>query len=338
MSNLEADRLKFEECKNKQYNKPSPEEGGSFAAQMMDALNIKTCERTYSKKESETEYWVQFGLLPRTGITTRETQENSSVIGCEQLDVIAERNYENSQRIKCILEQTSSEITTIAMAVNTIQLSAGKDLLIECPEGFNLDQKAEVKVYASNNYSESQVESIQDVVLENITQNLFTLQESPYGFASTPDGRKYIEETLNKVERGEFNTEIKQTLLSITNNVTASNKVIIESGGNLKINGKRCTISQEAIIDIIATNMINSTMEKVFKNYTEKSIEYVKEEKIKNSQLLTEKSKSTSILTYLGIILTIIIIIVIIIIIYKKKQEQNQTMNLQGYQTLQQQY
>ena len=274
--------FKFSECQQK--SQPSNEDIRPFAGAMAEGAGIESCKTSSSQSTSQTELQGEAEADALMGLAgsmemsfqakTRTDSAEAATAGCEQVAIMAKRNLDTIEKIKCVMTQNQSAINIVGTSLNSIRFEVD-DMQLLCSEGFNLNQRANVKVVSTNSFSDSQIQDITDTLVDTAKQNAETLLESKSGFGATPQGQKVLEDIVSKTQTTDYKQQVRQSVLSTTINLSAQNEVIFK-GKKLILNSKKqCSINQDAALDIVATSMLNSVMQNTFKEYTEKVREQV---------------------------------------------------------------
>lgn len=239
--------------------KPSDEQLGSAAAQMCKAMNIESCKTSSYTAQAEMGNFLASASLNVSG---------SSTVGCDQVMAMANSYYQSQQNISCVLKQTSTKNQTSVTGINSININALRDdFIAECP--LDIDQKIKINLVELSQLSQEQKNEIAKSVKTTTDDIVKTLQDSKSGFGATPQGSKYISDTLSKVQNIDYNKNVTQTLNEITTSVQGGNTINITAGRSVILKGTQCKIHQDSVIDIMATSILNDQVSNIFTSMSE---------------------------------------------------------------------
>jgi hypothetical protein len=236
--------------------KPSSEQLASAAAEICKAMKIESCKTSSYNVQGEVDAFITSASLNING---------SSAVGCDQVMAMANSYYQSQQNITCILRQTSTKNNLTVTGINSIVIKAGMDLTIDGGEGgFEVDQKLKINVVKMDQLSQEQKNEITKTVKTTTDDVVKVLQDSKSGFGATPQGSKYISDSLTKIDNTNFDQNVSQTLNEISTNQIGTNTLEIVAGRNVIIKGKSTKINQDIALDIIATSILNDQILNVF--------------------------------------------------------------------------
>lgn len=244
--------------------KPSSEQLASAAAEICKAMKIESCKTSSFNAQAEMD------VLGGLGGSASLNIGGSSTVGCDQVMAMANSYYQSQQNITCILRQTSTKNNLVVQGINSIVIKSGKDLTIDGGEGgFAVDQNLKINVVKMDQLSQEQKNEITKTVKTTTNDIVTALQDSKSGFGATPQGSKYISDSLTKIDNTNFDQNVSQTLNEISTNTLGSNILEIVAGGNLTIKGKSTNINQDIALDIIATSILNDQILNAFDSMSE---------------------------------------------------------------------
>jgi hypothetical protein len=239
--------------------KPSDEQLGSVASQICKTMGIESCKTSSYTAQAEVDAFLASASLNVSG---------SSTVGCDQVMAMANSYYQSQQNISCVLKQTSTKNQTTVTGINSININALRDdFIAECP--LEIDQKLRINLVELSQLSQEQKNEIAKSVKTTTDDIVKTLQDSKSGFGATPQGSKYISDTLSKIQNIDFNQNVTQTLNEITTSVQGGNTINITAGRSVILKGSQCKISQDSVIDIMATSILNDQISNIFTSMSE---------------------------------------------------------------------
>lgn len=239
---------------------PTDEQLASCAAQIAQAMKVESCNTKSFSLQAETQIMFASASLNINA---------SSSVGCEQIMAMANSYYQSQQNITCIMKQSLTENQTVVSGINKVIFNPGGDLTINCANEFVIDQKMQIRLVQLAQMSQEQKNEISRVAKATTEDILNTLQDSKSGFGATPQGQKYISESKSKIESLNFEQNVAQSINKITTQVQGGNTIQFNAGGNIYITGKDCKITQDTLLDVMATSILNDQITTVFDSLSE---------------------------------------------------------------------
>ena len=239
---------------------PTNEQLASAAAEIAKAMKIESCKTSAFNAQSEVS--ALGGLAGSASINI----SGSSAVGCDQVIAMANSYYQSQQNISCVLRQTATSNQTTVTGINSINITATDgDVYIEAP--LTIDQKLKLTLVSLSQLSQEQKNEIAKTVKTTTDDIVKTLQDSKSGFGATPQGSKYISDTLSKIQNTNFDQSVSQTLNDITTSVQGGNTLNI-TGKNVRIS-KDTKFNQDLVLEIMATSILNDQLTNTFNSMTE---------------------------------------------------------------------
>jgi len=247
----------------------------------MKAMGVESCKTTADKDEynwatsAEMDILGGLGGSVSVGASGGGMKTSNTSVGCEQITAISKISVDVTDKIKCTLQENILEISQNVKAYNSLKLKAGKSLMMDCgKDGLQIDQQNQIKLKASISFSDQQISQVESTIKDGLKQTTDVIKSSTTGWGATPEGSKYIEETQEKIVKGEYDANIKKNIMTVSQMVTSGNEILMEAGGDIFIKGSSCKISQSNFVDLVAEIMYSNSMNDVFKEYYEKVREY----------------------------------------------------------------
>jgi hypothetical protein len=237
---------------------PTPEELGSSAAKICQDMGIQSCSTSAFSAHAEVDAFLASASLTVSG---------SSTVGCEQVQIMANSYHQSQQKITCVIKQTSTDNSTSVSGINKIKINAGKDFIPEC--NLEIDQKLKITLVSLAQMSQEQKNEIANAVKTTTNDIINSLQDSKSGFGATPQGQKYISDSKTSIDNIDFTENVTQTINKITTNVEGGNIIEINAGGNIILRGKDCKITQDSVIEVMATSILSDSLTNIFSSMTE---------------------------------------------------------------------
>lgn len=249
---------------------PNPTELASEAAKLMTSAGIRSCEQSSSVQTAEFQAKLEGPLgLGSASAGGKITNTNTSSIGCEQVMSITNKYREAKNNVSCMLKSTKNVTRTTATGVNSIIFKAGRDAIISCPR-LNITQGMKLTLISNFKLSEQETKLIENETKSVAKEIIKAVQDTNTGLAATPQGSKFISDTIKDINETNYRADINETLNEITTSVTGKNELLFEAGRDLKITGDDCVIKQDMVIDLIAASVVESTLSDMLKTLSER--------------------------------------------------------------------
>jgi hypothetical protein len=230
------------------------------ANKILEAAGAQACETSASIQQFEAQFKAQ-SLLGGVAGGVKASNSNTSAIGCEQLTVIANKYNKTVQNVACMLKTSKNVTRTTATGINSIVWEAGGDMDIDCGEkGLNFNQKMKLNIISKINLSNQELTQIANEVNDVVKNVAEAVQESKSGIGATPQGQKAISDTMTNINIVDQKNKIDEQIKELNTSVSGSNTVVIKAGGNVKIRGKGCNVSQDMVIDMVADQLVNDAV------------------------------------------------------------------------------
>jgi hypothetical protein len=251
----EDSKLPFASCPTPP--KPTDEQLGSAAAEIAKAMKIESCKTSAFSAQAEVDAFLASASMQVSG---------SSTVGCDQVMAMANSYYQSQQNISCVLRQTATSNQTTVTGINSINITATKgDVTFEAP--LVIDQKLTLTLVTLSQLSQEQKNEIVKTVKTTTDDIVKTLQESKSGFGATPQGSKYISDSLSKIQNTNFDQNVSQTLNDIVTNVQGGNTLNI-TGNNVTFK-KDTKLNQDLVLEIMASSILNDQISNTFNSMTD---------------------------------------------------------------------
>ena len=238
---------------------PTPEEQGSAGAQIAAAMGVQSCKTSAFSAQAEIDAFITSASMSVSG---------SSAVGCEEIQIMANSYHQSQKNISCTIKQSITDSTTSVTNLQRVRIEAGKDLITECTD-FTIDQNAEIKLISLTQLTQQQISDIQKAVKTTAEDIVKAAQESKSGFGATPQGQKFVSDAKTKIESQDFNQNVAQSINKITTSVESAQEIKLTAGGNIVLRGANCKLSQNAIIDVMASSILNDSLGNIFNDLTE---------------------------------------------------------------------
>ena len=239
---------------------PTVEEKGSAGAQLAAAMKVESCKTSAFSAQAEAD--LAFAASASMSIS------GSSAVGCEELAIMAESYNQSQKNVSCTIKQSITENTTTLANLQKVTIEAGGNLITECSD-FTVDQNAQIKLVSLAQLSQTQISDIAKAVKITAESVIDATQKSKSGFGATPQGQKFISEAKTKIESEDFNQNVAQTVNKIQTSIESAQEIKIKAGGNIVLRGGQCKLTQNAIIDLMATSILNDSLSNIFSDLTE---------------------------------------------------------------------
>jgi hypothetical protein len=189
---------------------------------------------------------------------------SATTVGCEQLIAMAEKNDVYRNDIVCILKKTQANNKANVYANNTINIeSETGDVTIACNE-LKFKQSMEIDLVMLSNLSEQDKVDISNVTKNAVKSMTDVLQDSKAGLGSTPQGAKMVKDLASRNQTQDFKQQVDESIREISIDVSTSNTINIKAKKNIRLTGKSCEMNQNIVLNIVASLILDSVIEKNF--------------------------------------------------------------------------
>lgn len=245
----------------------TPAQQGAKAAELAKAVGATACQRSSATERSETQghAGIDLGFLGKAGVSVGNvtTSQSQTAIGCEQLIAISDTYNKAVSNISCSLSKNQYTSTKTLTTGNTITFEAGKDLNVNCPV-LKIDQGINVKFVSLEQLTESEKTSMANEITDVIKKTDEALQEQKLGVGAMGDGSKIIKDTAVDIQQQDYKLVVNEVIKEMDLKVDSKNNITFRAGGNLNITGDQCILTQNIVLDIVAQNIVSSTLDKIF--------------------------------------------------------------------------
>jgi len=245
----------------------------------MNAMGVESCKTDTSKDEYNYAMGGKMEVnIPLAGASVEVHSTGggmttaSSSVGCEQITAIAKSSVDVTDKIKCTIKSSVLDSSQTAKAYNRVEFKV-KNLNLMCDDGFNIDQRNKVTLKSSISFSADQMKDVESTIKDGLKQTSEIIKNTETGWGATPEGKKYIEQTQEKIVKGEYDASITENVMRIAQYAEGENVLKFE-GDVMTLRGKQCQISQENVLDLVSEMVYNDSIRDVFKEYYEKTREY----------------------------------------------------------------
>jgi len=259
----------------------------SKAAELAKSLGVTACRKDYRGTTAEAQFSGEVDLLLASanvagGVKTTSMQ--NSAMGCEQVLAIADSYNKTISNISCTLSRSEYSSTKTLQTGNTITFEAGKDLNVNCPI-LKIDQNISVKFVSLESLNESEKTQITTAITDVIKKTDEAIQQSSSGVGAVAEGSKVAKDTTVDIQQQDYKEVVNETIKNMELKADAQNNITFKAGGNLTITGNQCELNQNIIIDIVAQNLVSTTLEKVFDGKISNAIDQISKTTQESKQL-----------------------------------------------------
>jgi hypothetical protein len=296
---------------------PTPEINNSAVKDAANAMGIRSCSTTTTN--------VSFGFCSVAIMGCAAAQgTHTENLGCETVQVIADKFRQTSQNINCILNTNVRTLDVSIRSSNTVKFSATNhsEIKTECPSGFKIGQTSTIKYIDLQTITTDQIAQIADQVKTTANDIVKAVQNNEAGYAGTPIGSKFVSDSQKQIDSIDFKQQVKQSIDQIKVKINSNNEVefLADNYSKILITGNDCEIKQNTLIDMMSTKIMNDTISAVFTTKVESEVKRDVSAESKNvSQSVPDTIgsmfKAIGGLAAMGLIFGIIIVIGIIMIV-----------------------
>lgn len=247
----------------------------------MTAMGVESCKTTANSAESNYAAGANLTVkIPLASATATVYSSGGSLetattsVGCEQITAIARSSVDVTDRIQCTLKSSVLDSSQVGKAYNSVKFFAGGDMNLICDNGFKVDQKNQIKLSSSISFTQEQMRDVERTIIDGLKQTADIIKNTETGWGATPEGQKYIEQTQEKITKGEYDANITENMNKISQYASGTNELVFEATGNYTLRGSQCTISQDNVVELIADIVYSDCSNNVFKEFYEKTREY----------------------------------------------------------------
>jgi hypothetical protein len=245
----------------------NPSQVNDNTAKLMEVAGIQACRTTQASTSGGASGTVST-ILGGASVEAHFQTSDTSSIGCEQISVASNTYKQAVNNISCMLNQSSNVVHTNITGINSIIFEAGGDLTVEC-NPLTIKQNMVLKMISSINLSDKELSQVSNQCKAVVNSIVDAVQKSDVGFGATPQGAKAISDTQTDLSNNTSNNKIKQAITDIQTSMVGKNIISMKSGGNLLIKGSNCDLSQNMVIDMIASNILDNVVTNSVSNLTD---------------------------------------------------------------------
>lgn len=261
---------------------PSISDQATNAAHLMTAMGAQACQtdnKTFSAQATLSSLFVSLGIQITAGST--------STLGCEQLLAISNKYNQSVANINCILNKSSNVVSTIVNNVNSFKVSniGNGSLKMVCPQGIKVTQGINAKIITSINLSDSEISQINNETKAVITEVAKTMQKNISDIGATASGGKQAIDSLTNIQNINNNSNIRETIKSITSSISNTNAITFENIGNgeLLVAGSDCIVNQDMVVNILSKAIVDNAISNAFSSVSD-SINKISTETVQQTE------------------------------------------------------
>lgn len=242
-------------------------QNGKNAAMLMKSLNLGGCKTaTHSASGSSESGGFSLDLMAGAATKSEWQTHSRTTSGCENINLLAQHYSDTVNAVYCAIQETSEESTTTINDINTINIVAGPYSTIDfnCGEGgFSVIQgeTMNIKVIDTSNMKSKTLDKINHSITNGITNWAKAAADSAVANGSDPDKTNAQISTIQEnISKGTFDNESTTDLQSMSETIVSGNTVTITTnvGANITINGAKCTLNQNVLLNIAIENTISN--------------------------------------------------------------------------------
>lgn len=255
----------------------SQDEFESAANNILKNLGVTSCKYTQTIDETAAQIQEQTGLvLSPFGVggaytasgTTGETDSTTSAIGCEQIAVTAVRYVQTKKSIMEILNCSCTNIDQSAVATNKVRLVAHGSV-IDCDLVIN--QEIQIKTIALNEVSTEMKQEIERLTTDFLDFSIDKMVTDSGEMGKTPSGQKSVTDLKTELNSEETQRQINENITNMIQTINADNEIVVEIHDSV-LSGSSCKMDQNILLEVVATNILSSSMDLLFKSQEFKDI------------------------------------------------------------------
>jgi len=249
---------------------PSKEEEGSNLAKVVQAMGIQACSTDNTQVSAKIQ--ASIGPFLRGGASFDVNK--TATVGCETIIATAEKYNKTVQNIACMLNQSKNVETTEAVLANNVIFRRIGKLKMMCGDkasgnGLKIKQGIELKVVKQVNFNQKEIQQIANQCKDIVKSTTEDIQTTKTGAGATPQGSKLIKDVSTKIDQIDFTQNVKQSLNKVKTSFDAQNNLIMEDIGDVEIVGGECNFDQSIVFNLIATSIVDNTLQTSFSKLSE---------------------------------------------------------------------
>ncbi len=235
---------------------PTPQEKNDSLAKIIEASGIQSCRTDNTQASVQ----AKASILGLASAGINMAYNNSSTVGCEQIIASSKKYQETQQKISCMLKQSKNVSSTTLNNVNSILFDAGRDLNVDCPSGISITQGANVTLIQTIKFNTQEINQIAQETKSIVKDLVSNTSASTTAAGATPQGQKTLTDINNKIDGINFNQSVSQAVNEVNTSVNTQNKILLKAGRDLNIKGSQCKFSQDILVSVIASTIIDNTI------------------------------------------------------------------------------
>lgn len=238
---------------------PSPEEYGKTLQDIIKASGIQACRTDNTQVGMKYTAEVK-SFLANASVGASFDYNNTSTLGCEQVVAITKKYKTCVQNVSCVLNQVKSEQIVQVNAGNKILIEAGRDINYDC-KALKIKQSGNIKLIALKQMSSASKNAISAQTKSLVNDIAKITQDSYTQAGATPQGSKIFQDLQSKLDQIDYSANVSQVLDTMSVSLGTNNEIVLRAGRDLIVKGDQCEMTQEIIIDVLASNIVNNVVE-----------------------------------------------------------------------------
>lgn len=304
----------------------SRDEKNINTAEIANSLGVTACNQSaeFASKIGQVKAKIPFASA---SAKIQINDSKTAQVGCEQIDIIAEKIRNATANVSCILNKNTVRDSKTITAKNNILFEVD-DLTINCDEGLSIDQNISINMVSLAQLTDTEITQIADSLdaarddIKSFAQDAVAKQTATSG-----GGQKSVFDRVATMETTNYKKTVDEKIKEMSIQVNANNDIIFK-GKKATLSGRTCKMNQNILIDIVASAIVDATIMKDFSNILKTdektTIFSSKESEAEGMETQTDEDivkvtagigdSSTSWYGYAAVAAIIIVIIIVVVI------------------------
>lgn len=253
------------------------EEVGAASAEIAESMGVQSCKQDTDTMTAEMQMKAESFLGSVTG-GGKVTTNNTSIVGCEQLFLSAQKIKEKQQSINCTLKKNSVKSTITLTSNNSIEFKSEEGSInIDCAKDFKLRQTMNINMVSLVDITSQDKDEIAEQTKAVVSEIAKTINDSETGFGATPQGQKVIQDVNKDIQSLDFKQLVNESITDLSIGLNQNNDIKLTSKKDLNIRGSNCSIDQDIVVNFVSNSIIKSVSEKALSSVKDTLQQYERE-------------------------------------------------------------
>lgn len=201
-----------------------------------------------------------------SGSQSLNTKDTS---GCSAINILLQQYNSAINDVACIINQETKSSDIDIKQVNSVSISAGGNLTMNCPAGLSSTQTigGTIKIVNTQNLSSAVKSKIQDAVtsrIQSFTNQLKNMYKGQPEYGSDGQGTQNVDQVLSSSTQNQIKNNISDTITSFETKIDNENNITLVAGGNITLSGSDCVFGQDIQIKVISNSIVTNAFQAAF--------------------------------------------------------------------------